>query len=122
MRAKAKLNNDKYEYDCDSWAIFQVSYYRACGLPSWRIRIVAGKTRKGGGHATVAILSLKTNKWFHLNSTYGSKAVGNTISEYPTINDETDTIGIETAWFSFNELYSWYQFKEDLPENIETVE
>lgn len=118
MRARASLNNNEYKYDCDSWSIFQTSYYRACGLPAWRVRIVGGKTRNGGGHATVAIFSLKTKKWFHLNSTYGKNL--DNISDFPSINDETDKIGINSVWFSFNDLYSWYKFKEDLPTNVGT--
>jgi len=117
MKAKAALEGKDMAFDCDSWAIFQVSYYLAAGLPSWRVRVVGGKCKGiNGGHATVAVYSLKTKQWYHMNSTYGKSF--DTISTYPSINDKTDKIGIGTVWFSFNDEYSWAKFDEVLPEGI----
>ncbi len=100
--------------DCDSWAIFQTSFYLASGLPSWRVRCVAGNTPLGG-HLTVYIFSFKDSSWHHLNSTYGRKY--DNISSFPTTEDagNLDNIGITNVWFSFNDLYSWHKFitKED---------
>lgn len=102
-------------FDCDSWAIFQASYYIAAGMPRWRVRVVAGGTEYGG-HATVYLYSMSNNKWVHLNSTY-SNVVRKELKEYPTHDDALlgrDKIGISTVWFSFNDKYAWIKFRTDV--------
>jgi len=98
----------KKGYDCDSWMIFQLSYYIGCGCPEWRLRGVGGNTRRIG-HATVYVYSLETREWHHLNSTYGSMFTGISLSQYPTHDDagKADDMGIVRVWFSFNNKYAW---------------
>lgn len=102
-------------FDCDSWANFMASFYVAAGVPEWKVRVVVG-TSQLGGHSTVYVHSDDTNKFHHLNSTYGNDWIKNTkISDYPTTDDAetTDKIGIKGVWFSFNNLYSWNKFSSE---------
>lgn len=106
-----KIDKDR-GLDCDSWAILQVSYYIACGIPRHKVRVVAGGS-KLGGHATVYVYSETSKRWHHLNSTYG--IVFDRVSMYPThTKAETgeDKLGIKDVWFSFNDKYCWSQFND----------
>lgn len=118
---REKAQSDYLKADCDSWAIFQVSYYLAAGLPSWRVRVVAGMCELGG-HATVYVFSKEDNKWHHLNSTYGNAFTK--ISEYPLHKDAEegrDKLGIKQVWFSFNDKWAWAQFADDVPAGLKVV-
>jgi len=125
MRAKAKLNNNKWEYDCDSWADLIVSYLICAGVPRWRCRVVAGDTSIGG-HSTVYCYSMIDNKWHHINSTYFN-GMGDKLSMYYTHEDANsvtnptgkDKIGIYNVWYSFNDIYCWYKFITDVPKEIQ---
>jgi len=117
---RAKAGNSDMKADCDSWAVFQASYYIAAGFPAWRIRVTAGMTSLGG-HATVYIYSKEKKRFVHLNSTYGQYYPD--LKSYPTHDDAikgTDKIGISQVWFSFNNKYSWYKFEDELPEGFNT--
>lgn len=110
MREKGFKNG----FDCDSWMIFQLSYYIACGCPEWRLRGVGGNTIRIG-HATVYIYSLESRQWHHLNSTYGKIFTGSTLTQYPTHDDagKADVMGIVRVWFSFNNKYAWMKVGGD---------
>jgi len=115
MRAKGFSKG----FDCDSYSHFQASYYIAAGFPRWRVRVVCGNTQLGG-HSTIYIYSMKDGEWHHLNSTYGRDY--NEISKFPTHKDAeegNDRIGINNVWFSFNDLNCWYDFKGDIPDELE---
>ncbi len=102
-------------FDCDSWAHFQLSFYRAAGLPAHLGRVVVGDT-KIGGHSTVYVYSKKTGKWHHLNSTYGGNFQRKTtLSDFYTSKDaqDKDVIGIYRVWHSNNDLYAWSTFETD---------
>lgn len=102
-------------FDCDSWAHFMLSFYRAAGLPAHLGRVVVGNS-KIGGHSTVYIYSKKTGKWHHLNSTYGSNTKNKkTLSEFYTTSDagDKDLLGIYKVWHSNNDVYSWSTFETD---------
>jgi hypothetical protein len=97
--------------DCDSWAIVQLSYYRAAGVPRGYAWVVAGMTALGG-HATVYVKSKVDDKSHHLNSTYGG-VLFDKVSQYPTHKDALegkDKIGISQVWFSFDDGCSRYTF------------
>ncbi len=101
-------------FDCDSWANFQVSYYRAAGMPAGMVWVVAGQTDLGG-HSTVYVFSQKDNKFHHLNSTYGQfKTI---ISAFPTHQDAKkgkDKIGINKVWCSYNDICARSHFKDKI--------
>jgi hypothetical protein len=108
-------------FDCDSWADFMASFYIAAGIPEWKVRIVIGGCQLGG-HSTVYVHSDETNKFHHLNSTYGNAWNRNTkISDYPTTDDAetTDKLGIKNVWFSFNNLYAWHKFSSEAKKSYE---
>jgi hypothetical protein len=127
MRAKAKLNNNKWEFDCDSWADLIASYLICAGVPRWRVRVVAGDTSIGG-HSTIYCYSMVDNNWHHINSTYFN-GMYDKLSMYYTHEDAksptnpkgTDGIGIYNVWYSFNDLYCWYKFETDLPKEINII-
>lgn len=100
-------------FDCDSWASFLASFYIAAGVPEWKVKVVVGDCVLGG-HSTDYIHSDLTNKYHHLNSTYGNKALTK-ISEYPTTDEagegKSDRLGIYDVWLSYNNLYAWHEFK-----------
>jgi intein/homing endonuclease len=106
------LENGVVVGNCDSWAIFQASYYIAAGVPRWMVRVVAGNCEYGG-HATVYVYSKVDNKWHHLNSTYGRNMNKHLIKNFPTHKDAeqgNDKIGISEVWFSFNDKFAWSKF------------
>jgi hypothetical protein len=113
-------------FDCDSWSHFQVSYYLAAGVPSWRVRVVCGHTSGGFGHSTVYVYSLKTHKWHHINSTYGPHN-HTYVRRFPTHESarnggDASGCGITKVWFSFNDKSAFYDFDSSTsPEVIKAV-
>jgi hypothetical protein len=101
-------------YDCDSWAHFITSFLIASGVPEWKVRVVVGMS-KLGGHSTVYVHCDKTDKFHHINSTYGHLSSMKDLSKYPTTDDAktTDAIGIYSVWFSFNNLLAWHKFSSE---------
>ena len=107
-------------FDCDSWATFHASYYIAAGIPSWKIRCVAGDTSIviGGkimAHLTTYAYSEHTGKFHHLNSTYGQ--LWSVLNEYPTHKDAEegrDDVGIKKVWFSFTDKSAFHDFKSEI--------
>lgn len=97
--------------DCDDWAHLQSSYYIAAGVHPAFVRCVVGDTNLGA-HATVYVHSPETNKFRHVNSTYGSP-LPQELSKYPTHDDAQsgkDPIGIHSAWFSYTSKSGYYKF------------
>jgi len=126
MRERARLEGlDKLEFDCDSHAQALAGYYIAAGIPRWRVRVVVGNSYVGG-HSTNYIYSIIDNKWHHLNSTYGSCTGYDELTRFPTHTDAksktnttgNDMLGIYKVWMSFNDLYCWCDFDDDIPENL----
>ena len=110
MRAKGFSQG----FDCDSWGIFQCSYYLCAGVPDWKVRCVAGDTSMGG-HLTVYVFSLTSKSWHHLNSTYGLSF--QRVFDFPTHADAReglDLIGISKVWFSFTRESAFTSFEDDL--------
>lgn len=110
----------KEGFDCDSFANMKASYYLAAGVPSFKVRCVGGLTNtivdgEQMGHLTDYVLSMKTGKFHHLNSTYGQ--LWKTISEYPTHQDAEegrDDVGIVFVWFSYNDKSCFHDFKSKI--------
>lgn len=97
--------------DCDDWAIELASYLIGAGVPSFRIRVVAGYTYGGYGHATVYALADDMISWHHLNSTTSINGIKTSLlTKLPKTNDENDSVGIESIWFSFSDTYSWHRW------------
>lgn len=126
----------EYDGDCEDWAINIASYLIAAGLPSFRVRVVAGGTldENYGGHATVYVLGDDMETWHHLNSTSPDYR-RDSLDEYPEwgSEDAAEGLGIDPndVWFAFNDKYSWQDFetheskakfeKSDLSDKINTV-
>jgi len=67
------------------------------------------------GHLSCYIYSQESKKFHHLNSTFGLHSHYETLSEYPTHDDATesnDKIGIAKVWFSFNDLVARSEFNK----------
>lgn len=113
---EGKRIHGQNSFDCDSWANFQSSFYIAAGVPAWKVRVVIGNC-KLGGHSTVYVHSDETNKFHHLNSTYGGK-FNTKISQFPTTDDAdtTDQLGIGNVWFSFTTYAAWHKFTSQAKE------
>lgn len=100
--------------DCDDWGIELASYLIAAGLPSFRVRCVAGNCRgyDGAGHLTVYVLADDMKTWYHLNSTTPiSMITAKKLTELPDAKDKNDLIGIASVWFSFNDKNAWSDFE-----------
>jgi len=57
------------------------------------------------------------------NSTYGLNRTR--LSDFPLHKDAIagkDKIGIKSVWFSFNDIYAWNKFSDELPKSIEILE
>lgn len=122
LERKKKYGNAGF--DCDSWANFMASFYIASGIPNWKVRVVIGGCQLGG-HSTVYVHSDETNKYHHLNSTYGNNWNTYTkISQYPTTDDAetTDKLGIKNVWFSFNNDYAWHKFSSEAKQEFKKQE
>lgn len=107
-----ELRNAK-KGDCDDWGNELASYYIAAGVPSWRVRCVAGTTWDGYGHLTVYVLADDFKTWIHTNSTTPIALINyiKDLIELPTSNDSKDRIGIEKVWFSYNNESAWHEFE-----------
>lgn len=100
--------------DCEDWGHLLSSRLLAGGLPSGRLRNVAGMTNdQKGGHSTVYVLADDFITWYHLNSTGGY--AGKDLTKYPTSNDLSDDIGVtgSNIWFAYNNKKSYSQFRTD---------
>ncbi len=128
MRENSRLKKEKkLPYDCDSHAQAKAGLYICAGVPRWRVRVVVGNTSIGA-HSTNHIYSMVDYAWHHLNSTYGG-TLYDRVSDYPKNSDAknpetntgTDIIGIYKIWFSFNDLYMWYDKVEDIPKELQVL-
>ena len=98
--------------DCDDWANELASYLIGANVPEFRVRVVCGETRTGGGHSTVYVLDDSLSTWRHLNSTTPYAAIhGLDLKDMPTSKDTNDGIGIGQVWFSYNNQFAWHQFE-----------
>lgn len=108
--------------DCEDWSMMIASYLLAAGVPSWRIRVIAGGTlnENYGGHATVYVLGDDLETWYHLNSTTPEHH-HDKLSEYPTWGEDTGlNIDPDDVWVAFNDRYGWQDFESDASrENFE---
>jgi len=93
--------------DCEDYAHELASYLIGSGVPSFRVRCVAGFTFDKFGHNTVYVLA-DNMVWRHLNSTTSiSNIKTNNLNMMPKSNDPKDGIGIEFVWFSYNNELAW---------------
>ncbi|MBI4453253.1 transglutaminase-like cysteine peptidase [Candidatus Woesearchaeota archaeon] len=98
--------------DCDDWANELASYLIGAGVPNYRVRVVCGKTRSGGGHSTVYVLGDNQKTWYHLNSTTALHEIPTDRLELmPTSKDVSDRMGIGEVWFSYNNEHAWHVFE-----------
>lgn len=100
--------------DCEDWAHTIASYLIAAGVPSWRVRVIAGGTMGAQGHSTVYVLGDDLKTWHHLNSTSPSYSYDD-LSEYPVWGDESEDLNIDPSdvWVAFNDRYGWQDFESD---------
>lgn len=98
--------------DCDDWANELASYLIGAGVPNYRVRVVCGQTRSGGGHSTVYVLGDNQKTWYHLNSTTALHEIPTDRLELmPTSKDASDKISIGEVWFSYNNEHAWHVFE-----------
>lgn len=97
--------------DCEDIAILRYVAARAAGIPQAMLRIAAGETYGGEGHATNYYFASDL-KWHHVNSTsrYG-RDVDMTI--LPQTHDEKDLMGLKWVWFAFTESKTWHDLTTD---------
>jgi hypothetical protein len=93
--------------DCDDIGNMIVSFARTAGCPADRILCTAGTTRGNEGHLTVYVKDSK-GVWHHTNST-SSKSY-DSLTEFPTKDDETDMMGLRSFHFSYNDVFAGNQF------------
>ena len=96
--------NYKIYGNCHDWAPCDYVLWRTAGIPKEIIRVRAGVTRDGQGHATNSYFASDLT-WRHPNSTTPFR-MGDALN-LPKLDDATDIIGLATTWFSFNEERSW---------------
>lgn len=91
--------------DCDDWAALMHVIWRTAGIPAGLLRVSAGITNDGQGHATNHYFASDL-EWHHINSTtpYGKEFDA---TKLPYHDDRSDSIGIRSVWFSFNDKYAW---------------
>lgn len=105
--------------DCEENAIEIVSYLIAAGLPDYRVRVVAGITWGGEGHATVYVLADDLTTWIHINSTTPIELIkAKDLLELPIANDPLDVMGIKDVWFSFNNTHAWNEFETQFSQDM----
>ena len=92
--------------DCDGWAVAFYILCRTAGIPKELIRIVACTTRGGEGHATNSYFASDCT-WRHINSTTPYSIPSLDILNLPKLDDQTDSMGPASTWFSFDEETSW---------------
>lgn len=104
--------------DCEDWAHNIASYLIAAGVPSWRVRVIAGGTMGAQGHSTVYVLADDLKTWHHLNSTSPSYSYDN-LKEYPVWGDESQDLNIDPSdvWVAFNDRYGWQDFESEESES-----
>jgi hypothetical protein len=103
-----------HQGDCDDWGNELASYLIIAGVPRFRVRCVAGTIRgyQHEGHLTVYVLADDLKTWYHLNSTTPPYQLSQKkLEEFPTSKDQTDLIGIQNIWFSYNDEYAWSDFE-----------
>lgn len=108
--------------DCEDWAHVIASFLIAAGLPSFRVRVVAGGTldEDYGGHSTVYVLADDMETWYHLNSTSPEQHHDN-LTEYPEWGvNEGLNIDPNDVWVAFNDKNSWQDF--ETPESMSNYE
>jgi flagellar biosynthesis chaperone FliJ len=101
--------------DCDDWAHLRYACYRIAGVPASMLRVTCGYTYGGDGHSTNHYFA-SDKKWHHINSTsnFGST---NSVLNTPGVHQQSDSIGIQYDWFSYNEEKAWHQFTTASHEN-----
>lgn len=101
--------------DCDDWGNELASYLLTSGVPSFRVRCVAGNCRgyNGTGHLTVYVLGDDLKTWYHVNSTTPPSMLTaiKKLESLPNSQDDKDLIGIKNVWFSYNNEYCWSDFE-----------
>ncbi|MBS3121530.1 transglutaminase-like cysteine peptidase [Candidatus Woesearchaeota archaeon] len=98
--------------DCDDWANELASYLIGAGVPNYRVRVVCGQTRSGGGHSTLYVLGDNQKTWYHLNSTTALHQIPtDRLESMPTSKDVSDKMGIGEVWFSYNNEHAWHVFE-----------
>lgn len=103
--------------DCDDYSNSLASYLVAAGLPYWRVRVAAGMTYSGIGHATVYVLSDDYKVWRHFNSTAPASSIPNSFDELPQSGNSSDLMGIQHYWFSYNQQHAFSVFESSVAED-----
>ena len=79
------------------------------GIPQGLLRISAGMTYSGIGHATNYYLASNLT-WKHCNSTSSVQDITDALQLPDTSSEEPDGLGLKVCWFSFNNERSFSSF------------
>jgi hypothetical protein len=94
--------------DCEDKAILNHVGARIAGIPWELLRVTAGLTFDGQGHATNFYFASDL-KWHHRNSTSNYSATTTAIS-LPLSGDSYENLNIKNPWFSCtdNKTFNWF--------------
>lgn len=96
--------------DCEGFSHLTASLWISAGLPSYRVRCVAGMTNSGVGHNTTYWLA-RDNQWHHLNSTSNTYQEYDDVVKCPLAGNVQDPLGIIGVWFSYSNENMWQEFE-----------
>jgi predicted transglutaminase-like cysteine proteinase len=95
--------------DCEDSANWRYIGWRLAGIPKELLRVTAGMTYGGEGHATNYYLASDL-KWHHINSTSVFSNGDDVLTKCKTTGDPTDKMGIQFPWFSMTEEKAFSTF------------
>lgn len=102
--------------DCDDHMVWRYVACRIAGIPKEMLRMVAGLTFSGEGHATNFYFASDL-KWHHINSTSDFGNASNVLN-LPLTSDSRDLLNIKEVWFAFTESDSWHQLSTSAVESF----
>lgn len=102
--------------DCDDHMVWRYVACRIAGIPKEMLRMVAGLTFSGEGHATNFYFASDL-KWHHVNSTSDFGNASNVLN-LPLTSDSRDLLNIKEVWFAFTESDSWHQLSTSAVESF----
>jgi hypothetical protein len=94
--------------DCEDKSVYNFVGARIAGIPYELLRITAGMTFGGEGHATNFVFGSDL-KWHHRNST-SNYAADKSLTSLPLTGDSSEMLNIQHPWFSATETktFNWF--------------
>ena len=101
--------------DCDDMMIWRYVGCRVAGIPQEMLRMAAGITFSGEGHATNYYFASDLT-WRHINSTSNYSATQDVKKLAKT--GELEALNLKSVWFSFTEGKTWSQLSTEAKESL----